>query len=445
MNTNRRDFLRAGATLAVPAVASRSLAASDRVRVAMIGVRNRGKYLMTAVHELARENVEIAALCDPNKPVLDERLGDYEKMSGKHVPGFADMRHIFDDKSIDAVVVATPDHWHTLAAVWACQAGKDVYVEKPGSHCFWEGRKVIEAAAKYKRMVQHGTQNRSSPNIMEAVQKLRDGVIGKVYMARVISYKLRPSIGSIPPGAEPVPAGFDWERWQGPAPARPYSANRHKGWMWLWEYGNGEIANQAVHELDIMRWALGLDTHPSRVVSTGGMFIHDDSQECPNMQSVLMEYPGRKLMITVESRGWYTNGEGGMGIEYPFVDKRNVVGNLFFGSEGYMVIPDYTSYYTFLGAKRTPGPSRVGDGSLIELPHIRNFTQAIRSRNPAELHAPPLELHLSCALPHLANISYRLGRELRFDHKTETIPGDQEANRLLRHGHRAPYIVPDRV
>jgi predicted dehydrogenase len=447
--SKRRDFLKtsvvAGLSLAAaPAIGGSVLGANDRIRVAVIGLRGRGRELINSFHQLAGDNVEIVALCDVDQAVLEERTAAYEKLSGKKVRTLGDMRKVLDDKSIDAVGFATPNHWHALGTVWACQAGKDVYVEKPGSHSIFEGRKVMEAAAKYKRIVQHGTQNRSSPNIVEGIQKLKEGVIGRVYLARGIAFKgPRAALGKI--DADPAPPGLDWDRWLGPAPSTPYSKVRHRSWHQIWEYGNGDIGNQGVHELDIMRWALDLDTHPTKVVSMGGKYIAKDDTDAPQVHATMFEYAGRDLMVQFETRSGLTNTEAGMGAEYPFLDKRNVVGVIFIGSEGFMILPDYSSYYTFLGPKRTPGPKAVGAGDISNLPHFANFIKAVRSRKPEDATAGPKELHYSAALPHLANIACRTGRMLQFDPKAERFTADEEANKLLRRQYRAPYVVPDKV
>jgi predicted dehydrogenase len=444
--SNRRQFLKSSAVLLAgfPAIAANSKSANDRIRVAIVGLRGRGRDHIASFHALAGDNVEIATLCDVDQSVLDQRVSDYEKLSGKKVPTANDMRRVLDDKSIDAVGFATPNHWHALGTIWACQAGKDVYVEKPGTHDFVEGKRIIDAARKYSRIVQHGTQNRSSPNIVEGVQKLKDGLIGKVYLARGIAFKgPRPNIGVIE--GEATPPGLDWDKWQGPAPAKPYSKVIHKFWHQLWDYGNGDIGNQGVHELDIMRWALDLKTHPTKVASMGGAFIRKDSEQAPQVQTVMYEWAGRDVSFTFETRSGVTNTEAGMGAEFPFLDKKNVVGVIFVGTEGYMIFPDYSSYRTFMGPKRTPGPSKVGEGDIANTPHFANFIKAVRSRKPAELAAGPEELHLSAALPHFANIAYRTGRMLHFDSKAEKFTGDEEANRLLRRQYRAGFAVPDKV
>jgi predicted dehydrogenase len=417
--SNRRQFLKSAAVLGTPAVMANRLSANDRIRVAIVGLRGRGRDHIKSFHELAGENVEIAAFCDVDQSVMNQRTADYEKLSGRKVPNVTDYRKILDDKSIDVVGLATPNHWHALEAVWACQAGKDVYVEKPGSHHFAEGKKIIEAANKYKRIIQHGTQNRSSPNIVEGVQKLKEGVIGRVYLARGVAFKgPRANIGMIEGEATPPQ---------------------------LWDYGNGDLGNQGVHECDIIRWALDLNTHPTKVAAMGGQYIHKDAEQAPQVHAVMYEWAGRDVLVTFETRSGLTNTEAGMGAEYPFLDKRNVVGVIFIGTEGFMIFPDYSSYRTFMGPKRTPGPFKVGAGDITNLPHFANFIKAVRSRNPGDLASGPQELHLSAALPHFANIAYRTGSMLHFDAKAERFVGNDAANRLLSGTYRAPYVMPAKV
>jgi len=420
---------------------------NDRVRVALIGLRGRGRDLLKCLHAAAKDNVELAALCDVDDATLQKTAAGFQQVSGRTPALHHDLRRVFDDKSIDAVAIATPNHWHALATVWACQAGQDVYCEKPGTHSYWEGLKVMEAAAKYNRIVQHGTQNRSSANIAEGIRKLKEGVIGRVHLARGVAYKYRASIPKA--AAATVPAGLNWDLWQGPAAAVPYQPGAYRssggGWHLMWNYGNGEIGNQGVHELDIMRWALDLDAHPTKVSSFGGAYVHRDGQECPQVQSTQYEWAGRDVLVTFETRGGYTNTEAGMGAEYPFLDHQNVVGNLFIGSDGYMIMPDYTSYYTFLGRKREKGPSAVGSGLIETQPHIDNFVAAVRSRKTADLHADARELHHSSALAHFANISVRTGRTVYFDAARHAFRQDAEATALLRRRYRAPYVIPEKV
>ena len=442
-DSNRRQFLKSAALLA-PAIAANAQGANDRIRVAIVGLRGRGRDHIKSYHELASSNVEIATFCDVDQMVMNQRAADYEKLSGKKVPMVTDMRKVLDDKSIDAVSFATPNHWHALGTIWACQAGKDVYVEKPGSHTFVEGKRIVEAAEKYKRIVQHGTQNRSSPNIVEAVQKLKEGVIGRVYLARGVAFKgPRPNTGTIE--GEATPAGLDWDKWQGPAPEKPYSKVIHRFWHQFWDYGNGDLGNQGVHECDIIRWALDLNMHPTKVASMGGPYIRKDAEEAPQVHAVLYEWAGRDVLVTFETRSGLTNTEAGMGAEFPFLDHHNVVGVIFIGTNGFMIIPDYSSYHTFMGPKRVPGPAKVGAGDITNVPHFANFLQAVRSRKASDLAAGPQELHLSAALPHFANIAYRTGTMLHFDEKTERFVGNEAANRLLTRNYRAPYAVPAKV
>ncbi|MEZ5354352.1 MAG: Gfo/Idh/MocA family oxidoreductase [Bryobacteraceae bacterium] len=432
--------------MAAPAAAATRFSPNERIRIAIIGLRGRGQSHIKAFHALAKENVEIAALCDCDQNVREERAAAYESLSGRTVRRVSDMRRLLDDKSIHAVSFATPNHWHALGAVWACQNGKDVYLEKPGAHVFAEGKRVMDAASSYRRIVQHGTQNRSSPNIVEAIEKLKQGVIGRVYMARGIAYKTRAASGPIT--RDSLPNGLNWDAWLGPAPYVEYSQAYHRrpagmSWHLFWDFGNGEIGNQGVHELDIMRWGLGLTEPPSKVVSMGGKFVHpNDAVQAPQVQTVMYEFAGRDLTMTFETRSGFTNPEAGMGAEYPFLDKQNVVGVIFIGTEGYMIIPDYSSYHVFLGKKREKGPSKTGAGDIADLPHFENFVKAVRSGDPADLNAPPAELQASCALAHFANIAQRTGRMLRFDAASNRFDGDAEATAMLDKSYRAPYRMP---
>ena len=291
----RRDFVKttAGATAAV-SVAGNMIGpkvwagANDKIRAACIGIRGQGKGHIRGLQ--AVPGVEVVALCDIDESVLADRLKDFEDNGLKKPKTYTDMRKVFDDKDIDVVSFATPNHWHALGTIWACQAGKDVYVEKPASHNIWEGRKMVEAARKYNRIVQNGLQIRSSIAIQAAVDFLHSGQLGEVYMAKGLCYKWRKTIGKTPD--EPVPQGVHYNLWLGPAPQRPFSRNRfHYNWHWHWDYGNGDIGNQGVHQLDVARWGLGLDTHPTKVTSMGGHMMFDDDQETPNTQHAMFEYP----------------------------------------------------------------------------------------------------------------------------------------------------------
>ena len=446
---DRRNFLKSSAALAagvstIGAAALVRAEANNRIRVAVVGLGGRGQSHVQALHALAAENVELAALCDCDETSLTRSAAAYEKLSGKKVAVVNDLRKLLDDKSIDAVSFATPNHWHSLGVIWACQAGKDAYVEKPGSHNVFEGRRMVEAARKYQRIVQHGTQCRSSPNIREGVQKLREGAIGRVYLARAVIFKVRNAIGRLT--AEPVPAGLNWDAWLGPAPEQAYCPTRRRGWHYLWDFGNGQLGNQGVHQMDLIRWGLDLRTHPTRIQSLGGRYTHDDDQQTPDTQICAYEFEGRDLLVEVEVRNWYTNTEAGMGEQFPFVDHQSVVGVIFVGREGYMLFPDYSSYYTFLGRDRRPGPVKsVAGEPMMDTDHFRNWIQAVRSRDERDLAADIEEGHLSSALCHLANVAQRTGRTVSFDPQTERFANDEEANRLLTRPSRPPYVVPDRV
>ena len=408
--------------------------ANDRIRIAVIGINGRGKSHISSFSGI--EKVEVATLCDVDERLFEKRLATYfDEKQLKRPKVETDLRRVLEDNSIDAVSIATPNHWHSLAGIWACQAGKDVYVEKPLSHNVFEGRKLVEAARKYDRIVQHGTQSRCSPAIQEGIQKMQEGLLGDVYMGKGMCYKWRNTIGKKPDA--PVPEGVHYDLWLGPAPNRPFSENRfHYNWHWHWDYGNGDIGNQGVHQMDVARWGLGVEL-PSKVTSMGGHFMFEDDQETPNTQLASLWYPqaGKKgVMLVFEVRHWITNYEGPAGSP-----PGNNVGNIFYGSEGYMVMTG-DSYTTFLGKEREPGPSRKESGS----PFV-NFIEVVRSRKQEDLRCDVEEGHLSSALGHLANVSYRLGRSLEFDPSKEEAIGDAEASVMLTRNYRDPYVVPDAV
>ncbi len=450
--SDRRQFLTRTAAVSAAAVVAKSAVAAprganERIRIAVAGLGGRGRNsLLAALRQITREkkeNIEIVALCDCNTRHAEKAADDCQKDFGIRPPLVQDYRKLLEDKSIDAVMLGTPNHWHALGTVWACQAGKDVYVEKPASHNIFEGRRMLDAARKYDRVVQHGTQCRSSPNIREGIAKLKAGVIGQIYMARGIAYKVRAGGRN---QFRPTPPEMNWDFWLGPAAQVPYNELLVDRWRFLKNYGNGEIGDQGVHQLDIIRWGLGLDTHPTKVQSMGGNFVHKDDEDTPNFLIFGCQFDDRKLLVEFETRGWYTNSEAGMGIEYPFVDHQNVVGVIFLGTEGYMIIPDYSSYYKFLGKQTKPGPSASKAGKpKMDLDHVLNWVQAVRSRRRADLNAEIEEGHYSAALCHLANVSYRAGRTLAFDPKTERFIGDPEADKLLTRPYREPFVVPETV
>jgi predicted dehydrogenase len=448
--TNRRTFLKTSALAGTSAWVSRGGmafggGANERVRVGLLGMGNRMRAHVTALHELAKENVEIAAVCDCDRRKLDTVPDRYPELAGKQVKTYTDMRRMFEDESIDAIDISTPDHWHSLATIWACQAGKDVYVEKPGAHDIFESRQMLEAARKYKRMVQHGTQCRTSPNICEGIQRLHDGAIGDVYMGRAISFKLRGNLGQNVEKA--VPEGLDWDAWLGPAGKQPYSEFRHHLWHWLWNTGSGEMGVQAIHHVDLLRWGMKLEEHPTQIQSMGGILVQQDTgRETPDNQTVSYRFGGRDVMVTFEHRSWITPSEAGFREPYPFVQPDFPVGAVFFGTEGYMIFPDYSSYYTFLGNKREPGPSKRAEGTpMMDTEHFRNWVGAIRSRNRDDLNAEIGKGHKSLVMILLANVAYRTGRAIEFDPETERCLGDEDANELVNPGSRTPYTVPREV
>lgn len=444
MATTRRHFLLSAgaATLAAAAGSAAAKDANNRLRVGLVGLGGRARTHLKCLLDLASDNVELATLCDVDSTALGKTAEEVDRQTKKKPATTDDMRRVFDDKNIDAVFFATPNHWHALGTIWATQAGKDVYVEKPASHNVSEGRIAVVAARKYDRIVQHGTQCRSSPKIREGIEQLHKGIIGRVYMARGMAYKVRQGMNKLARGK--APADLNLDGWCGPAPLQDFAV-KPKGYQWhsMWNYGNGEIGNQGVHQMDIIRWGLRLNEHPSRVQSMGGIFVHKGDQETPAVQNATFQYREPEVLVDFAVRDWYTPCEAGIGDAYPFVDHRNAVGVIFFGTEGYMIFPDYSSYFTFLGPKRQPGPkASEPDNPMMDLPHFRNFIQAVRSRKRAELNAEIEEGHRSAVMCHLANIAYRLGRTLQFDPTKEQFVGDAEADRMLTRTHRSPYVVP---
>jgi predicted dehydrogenase len=300
-----------------------------------------------------------------------------------------------------------------------------VYVEKPGSHNIFEGRKLIEAAARYDRIVQHGVQLRSSSGLQDAVRLMREGVIGDVTRARALVYRQRHSIGKVPDS--PVPEGLDYDLWLGPGPTRPFNKNVVPyNWHWHWNYGNGEIGNQGIHELDMCMWGLGETEFPAHVNATGKR-VFDDDRETPDVLSAKLKFRSGKE-LEVEVRPWKHDAEYG-----------TPVGNVFYGTKGNLLVRDYDEYKVMFPNKER-GPAHKAGGN-----HFANFIDAVRARKPALLHAPPQTAHLASGIAHLSNISYRLGRPLDFDPATEHFPSDAEANRFLRREYRAPFVVPEKV
>ncbi len=483
---SRRDFAgRVGGIAAAAVVAGRDLAAApladtkpvppariiganDRVVLASIGIRGQGDSLKRGFARL--KNVEIKTLCDIDANLADERIND-PKLTD--VPTFKptfvqDLRRVLDDKDIDGVIIATPNHWHALATIWALQAGKHVYVEKPASHTVWEGRKMVDAATKYNRVVQVGTMNRSRPAARKAIEFIKGGGIGKVYMARGLCFKRRAGIGKYPDGPmsaaeqyklnvesktfepaydEAYLSKVDYDLWLGPAPKKPFNRNRfHYNWHWHWDYGNGDTGNQGPHQFDIARWGLGKNEHPVRIVSSGGYFGPPASQETPDIHTTSFEYADGTL-LEFGTRGQDTNDEG-----------TQKIGNLFYGTEGWIWIDgDGAKWQSYHGAKDEKGEGQdltdesSGGGSdpnvltSIEYPHYQNFVDALRANDPKILTCDILEGHLSSTLPHLANIAYLTKRSLEFDGKAERFKDDKDADKLLTREYRKGFEISEKT
>jgi len=408
----------AAAFSAGPLASAAAPGANEKIRVAVVGVRGRGRSHATGYAAL--KDVEVAALCDVDLRVIPEVAGKVAEVQGKKPDTFQDFRRVLDDRSIHAISIATPDHWHALATILGCQAGKDVYVEKPCSHNLREGRLMVEAARRYNRVVQHGTQSRSGESFHQAREWLKKGELGKVRLAKVVNSQLRADIGHQEDG--PVPEGVDYDLWLGPAPKRPFNPNRfHYNWHWNGDYGTGDIGNDGVHAVDYARWLLGVED-PTAVSGIGTKLHFNDDQETPDTQNVTFEFGDRYL--TYEMRIWTPYNEHGM---------EN--GAVLYGENGYMEL-NPAGWRVFWKGNE-PGPK--GEGTRRGEFHFQNFIDCMRSRQKP--NADILEGHLSSRLAHLGNIATRVGRRLLFDARTETFIGDEEANRLLGRQYRDGFRV----
>ncbi len=401
---------------------SKKASPNDVLRIAVIGVRGRGMEHIQGYGNL-KDQVRITTICDVDKNVIGPAMKKVTQINGQEPQYHQDLRKVLDDPEIDAVSIATPNHWHALATIWACQAGKDVYVEKPVSHNVSEGRRMVEAARKYNRIVQTGTQCRSHKGIQEAMDFLHSGKLGKIYMAKGLCYKPRGSIGF--KDNAPVPDGLDYDLWVGPAEKKPYNPNRlHYNWHWFWNTGNGDLGNQGIHQMDLARWGLGKTEMPRAVQGSGGRFGYEDQAETPNTELVAFDYDD--CVLQFEVRGLPTNDEQGAKI-----------GDLFYGSEGVLAITSYTTWQSYFGHQMEKGPGGSGGGD-----HFANFLEAVRTRDPKVLHADIEEGHQSSALCHLGNIAYRLGRKLQINPSTESFVNDPEADAMLTRDYRTPFVVP---
>jgi predicted dehydrogenase len=470
-NISRRQILKgtalAGAAGIIgPFFPGRVLGANDRLNVAIVGLRGQGQ---AHIKEFGRmSNVRVKTLVDLDQNLHAENVKKFET-NYKYAPGTAtNIKAVLDDKEIDAISLAIPNHWHALATIWACQAKKPVYVEKPSCHTIWEGKQMINAARKYGNLVQVGFQNRSRKNTMAAIKLIHDGKLGKIFQARGLCIKPRYNIGRFPDGPQseggkptlimgkPSPTLYtasylskvDYDVWTGPAPKRAFNPNRfHYNWHWFWDTGNGDTGNQGPHQFDVARWGLNKDEMPVRVRSFGGMYAYTEcDQETPNTQTSIFEYAdGTTFEFT--TRGLYSNAEGhsldGKGIK---------IGVIFYGSEGRLEIDADGNWATFMGPKDEPGPNSksiveekadalntVGSGMGS---HFRNFVEAVQAKNQEKLNCEIEVGHRSSILPLMANVSYKLKREMKWDGKKDQFIGDAEANKLLHRKDRKGYEIP---
>ena len=481
----RREFMKgsivAGAGLTLAGPFSRVRGANDEIRVAVVGIKGRGGSHIKEFHEMS--GVRVVALCDVDRNVLGSRAKPFKDRNEK-VDTYVDIRKLLEDKNIDAISIATTNHWHSLATIWSCQAGKDVYVEKPCSHNVYEGRKCVEAARKYKRIVQHGTQSRSSKGWAKQVAAIASGKYGKLLISKAYASKVRWSIGFKP--IEEPPENVDFKIWLGPAQKQPYHGNLvHYNWHWFWDFGNGEIGNQGVHQMDIARWGIPDGTLPKSVVSMGGRWVESteghppftDQAQTPNCQLTIMDFGGPLLVFEVIG---LNNKAGVDGKKYP-----TKVTNEFYLEQGAIKGGKFYPKGSDRAEDLVGVDVEMGPGDIFE-----NFIHCVRTRKRSDLHADITKAHLSSACCHLGNISYRLGGQvsgttrpdvldkheeiakswetisqtvkgtlgldlskstyrlgamLRFDPEAEKFVDNPTADLLLTRLYREPFVVPEQV
>lgn len=482
MNRSRREFLEQSMFATAAAMAAggvtncfaqeepkqESSSPNERLNVCVMGAGGRGGAHIGAFQ--GRKDARITHICDVDGSIAASRCDAIEKATGHRPELVPDVRKALEDKNLNIVSIATPNHWHALGSIWAMQAGKDVYVEKPVSHNVSEGRRAVEVARKYKQICQTGTQSRSNPGMREGIDFIRSGKIGEIKVARGLCYKRRGSIGK--KGVYEVPANVDYDLWCGPAPMDPVTREKfHYDWHWIWAYGNGDLGNQGIHQMDIARWGLGATQLSNGVLSYGGRLGYEDAGETANTQVIVHDYGDKTLVFEV--RGLETKPYRGA-----------TVGVIFEGTDGYFVSPSYNGGTAFdKDGKMIATFQGGGDGH-----HFNNFVSAVRSRKHEELNADIEEGHLSSALCHMGNISYRLGEEaateeilkkaesfhsndnakdtlertvshlkdngvdasdklrlglaLKFDPQSETFPANAQATKMCTREYRKPYVVP---
>jgi len=485
-NITRRDFLKssmaAGAAIALATPFSRVRGANDDIRVAVIGVGGQGGNHIKYFNRLS--GVRVVAICDADKTHLQRRADEFEKKYERKVETYTDLRKLLEDKSIDAITSATPNHWHSLVTVSACQAGKDVYIEKPVSHAIWEGRKMVEAARKYNRIVQAGTQQRSCPAVQEAARDIQAGRYGKVLWVHCskLGTDNRGPIGKVTT-PQPVPETIDYNLWAGPAPMTPVMRKSfHYDWHWQWNWGDGEMANWGVHYLDDMRHLLGWNDVPTKVVAAGNRFAWDDNGETPNMHIALLDYDGLPVVVDIRNLPDPKRPSGSEGAVY-----------LHSRGGNYIQCEDAS-----IRLSRGGGGAYDKDGERIHqykgdggAGHAQNFIDAVRSRRREDLAAEIEVGHLSTVVCHQANVCWRVGSEasveevrqsmkshedalntlsdmleqldgnaidlakqpfilgpmLTYDRKQERFVGEnaEKANKLVKCSYREPFVVPEQV
>ena len=457
-NSTRRDFVRRAAATslaAAPAVrpAWGQSSPSDRVNMAVVGFRGRGRDHYRTFASIP--NVRVAYLCDVDERLFPAAVDELEKIQGHRPATEVDMRKMLERDDVDAISVATPDHWHALHTIWGCQAEKDVYVEKPCSYTLLEGRKMVQAARKYKRMVQVGLNRRSEPRTRSAMRYMRDEAFGPIYRSKAVIYRGRHSIGRVQESS--IPQGVNWDLFLGPAPYRAFTLNRfHYGWHFFKDTSTTEIGNNGVHYLDLVRHAMRKDEHPVKIHCYGGLYADAETdQEVPNVQNASFEYADGKL-VEVESTTLYSPPFGGIHMGAFWYTPKGYVSSArnwstVLGEFAPRTTPDLpsgislrASNLSFPRISYNPGPI-IPDLDEAEVTHFQNFIDCVRSRKREDLRCEVEEGHLSTSLCHLANIAYKAQRKLTFDPRAETFPGDEEANSYLTRGYREPYVLPDEV